>query len=144
MLPLLNCSSVFHKMLQVASLYLHLIDPLRGISMSQVWLSNTRGGSRIFLGGGALVSCSTSIPINHIVFFFLQNTSCSGGEVRTPCTLPLDAPLSTVVLHFEIRPCPSWNLTNLSAICYISSSLMSQFQGGTMSLVVILILRGLT
>ena len=29
----------------------------------------------IFLGGGALVSCSTSTPINHIVFF-LQNTSC--------------------------------------------------------------------
>ena len=27
------------------------------------------GGSRIFLGGGALVSCSTSTPINHIVFF---------------------------------------------------------------------------
>ena len=58
-----------------------------------------RGGSRIFLGGDALVSCSTSTPINHIVFFFLQNTSCirkpqviSGG-VRTPCTLPLDPPL---------------------------------------------------
>ena len=34
-----------------------------------------RGGSRIFLGGGALVSCSTSTPINHIVFFW-QNTSC--------------------------------------------------------------------
>ena len=30
---------------------------------------------RFFLGGGALVSCSTSTPINHIVFFFLQNTS---------------------------------------------------------------------
>ena len=52
-----------------------------------------------FLGGGAPVSCSTSTPINHIVFFFLQNTSCirepqviSGG-VRTPCTLPLDPPL---------------------------------------------------
>ena len=29
-----------------------------------------------FLGGGALVSCSTSTPINHIVFFFLQNSSC--------------------------------------------------------------------
>ena len=29
-----------------------------------------------FWGGGALVSCSTSAPINHIVFFFLQNTSC--------------------------------------------------------------------
>ena len=28
-----------------------------------------------FLGGGALVSCSTSTPINHIVFF-LQNASC--------------------------------------------------------------------
>ena len=28
-----------------------------------------------FLGGGALVSCSTSTSINHIVFF-LQNTSC--------------------------------------------------------------------
>ena len=28
-----------------------------------------------FLGGGALVSCSASTPIIHIVFF-LQNTSC--------------------------------------------------------------------
>ena len=28
-----------------------------------------------FLGGGAPISCSTSTPINHIVFF-LQNTSC--------------------------------------------------------------------
>ena len=28
-----------------------------------------------FLGGGALVSCSSSTPINHVVFF-LQNTSC--------------------------------------------------------------------
>ena len=60
---------------------------------------HSRGGSRIFLGGGGLVSCSTSRPINHIVCFFLQNTSCirkpqviSGG-VRTPCTLPLDPPL---------------------------------------------------
>ena len=51
----------------------------------------------IFLGGGALFSCSTSTPINHIVW---QNTSCirkpqviSGGAVRTPCTLPLDPPL---------------------------------------------------
>ena len=54
-----------------------------------------------FLGADALVSCSTSTPINHIVFF-LQNTSCIrkpqvisgvGGGVRTPCTLPLDPPL---------------------------------------------------
>ena len=28
-----------------------------------------RDGSRIFLGGGALVSCSTSTPISHIFFF---------------------------------------------------------------------------
>ena len=52
-----------------------------------------------FLGGGALGSCSTSTPVNHLIFF-LQNTSCirkpqviSGGGGRTPCTLPLDPPL---------------------------------------------------
>ena len=54
-----------------------------------------------FSGGGALVSCSTSTAINHIVIiiFFLQNTSCirkpqviSGG-MRTTGTLPLDPPL---------------------------------------------------
>ena len=57
-------------------------------------------GRREKAGGGALVSCSTSSPINHIVFF-LQNTSCirkpqvisGGGGVCTPCTLPLDPPL---------------------------------------------------
>ena len=56
-----------------------------------------------FLGGGALVSCCTSTPINHIVFFFLQNTSCirkpqviQGGGMRTPCTLPLDPPLCRI------------------------------------------------
>ena len=31
-----------------------------------------------FLGGGALVPCCTSIPINHI-FFFVQNTRGGGG-----------------------------------------------------------------
>ena len=29
-----------------------------------------------YLGGGALVSCCTSTPINRIVFFFLQSTGC--------------------------------------------------------------------
>ena len=39
-----------------------------------------------FLGGGALVSCSTSTPINHIVFFFcripvvLENRRSSWGR----------------------------------------------------------------
>ena len=53
-----------------------------------------------FLGGGALVSCSTSTQINHIVFFFcripvvLEDRRSSPGGVRTPCTLPLDPPLS--------------------------------------------------
>ena len=52
-----------------------------------------------FLGGGALVSCSTSTSINHIVFFgripvVLENRRSSrggrgGGAVRNPCTLPL-------------------------------------------------------
>ena len=57
-----------------------------------------------FLGGGALVSCSTSTPINHIVFFcripvVLENRRSSqkgGGGVRTTCTLPLDPPLGFV------------------------------------------------
>ena len=64
-----------------------------------VWGSEAGADPGFFLGGGALVSCSTSTPINHIVVFFSQNTSCirklqvvSGG-VRTPYTLPLDPPL---------------------------------------------------
>ena len=53
-----------------------------------------------FLGGSALVSCSTSTPINHIVFFgripvvLVKPRVISGGGGRTPCTLPLDPPLS--------------------------------------------------
>ena len=53
-----------------------------------------------FLGGGALVSCSTSTPINHIFFgripVVLENRRSSQrgrGGLRTPCTLPLDPPL---------------------------------------------------
>ena len=69
-----------------------------------VMLYNMQGRIQNFLlGGGALVSCSTSTPIIHIVFFW-QNTSCIrtpqvilGGGVRTPCTLPLD-PLLTCVM----------------------------------------------
>ena len=47
-----------------------------------------------FLGGGALVSCSTSTPINRIGFFW-QNTSCirkpqviSGGGGAHPLHPP--------------------------------------------------------
>ena len=59
-----------------------------------------QGRIQDFFRRDALVSCSTSTPINHIVFVFLQNTSCirkpqviSGEGGRTPCTLPLDPPL---------------------------------------------------
>ena len=54
-------------------------------------------------GGGALVYRSTSTPINHVFFFFWQNTSCSrktaghisggeGGGVRPPGTHPQEPP----------------------------------------------------
>ena len=58
-----------------------------------------------FQGRGALVSCSTSTPINHIVFFFrripvvLENRRSSRGGVRTPCTLPLDPSLRHRFCH---------------------------------------------
>ena len=64
----------------------------------------------IFLRGGALVSCSTSTPINHLVFFLfgripvvLENrrSSQEGGGVRTPCTLPLDPPLDLCSIRNE-------------------------------------------
>ena len=74
--------------------------PAESMWAMETWCKG-RGGSRIFfLGGGALVSCSTSTPISHIVFFFgtipvlFENRrSSQGGGVRTPCTLPLDPPL---------------------------------------------------
>ena len=55
-----------------------------------------RGGSRIFSGGGAFVSCSTSTPINHRIPVVLENRRSPQGGVRTPCTLPLDPPLEQI------------------------------------------------
>ena len=60
-----------------------------------------------FLGGGALVSCSTSTPVNHIVFFAeYQLYQSGGGGARTPCTLPLDPPLwpSHFLEWINLRP----------------------------------------
>ena len=65
------------------------------------WGEQDRGGSRIFLRRGCtrlLLYFNTNKPHG---FLFLQNTSCirkpqvisGGGEVRTPCTLPLDPAL---------------------------------------------------
>ena len=62
--------------------------------------SHHRGGSRIFLGGGApLRNCVTNT--NKPIFFFripvvLESRRSSQGGVRTPCTLPLDPPLHHV------------------------------------------------
>ena len=47
-----------------------------------------------FLGGGALVSCSTSTPIKHIVFF-LHNTNCikkTAGDLGGGCAPPAPSP----------------------------------------------------
>ena len=62
-----------------------------------------------FLGGGALVPCSTSTPINRIFFFFgripvvLENcrSSQGGRGVRTPCTLSLDPSLPGLAAYFD-------------------------------------------
>ena len=62
------------------------------------FITGYRGGRAdpgFFLGGGVLVSCSTSTPINHMVFF-LQNTSCirkpqvisGGGGCAPPAPSP--------------------------------------------------------
>ena len=58
----------------------------------------------VFLGGGVLVSCSTSTPIKHIGFFW-RNTSCirkpeviSGGGVGLRCAPPALSPLCPLLL----------------------------------------------
>ena len=62
-----------------------------------------------FLGGGALVPCSTSTPINHSFFcripVVLENRRSSQGVGggHTPCTLPLDPPLQTERLRLQKR-----------------------------------------
>ena len=60
-----------------------------------------RGGSTIFLGGDALVSCSTSTPINHIIFFcripvVLENRRSSQGGGRAH---PLHPPPTSAAAH---------------------------------------------
>ena len=83
------------------------------VNCSVVSSTSTGADPRFILGGVALVSCSTSTPISHIVFFFcripvvLENLRSSRGggggggwgprppppPRRVPCTLPLDPPL---------------------------------------------------
>ena len=61
------------------------------MSFIDLYLVFPRADPGFFLGGGALVSCSTSTPIKFCFFFFLQNTGCirklqviSGGEGAYP------------------------------------------------------------
>ena len=69
------------------------------VFFKRVQLLNCTGADPgFFLGGIALVSCSTSTPINHIVFFFeeYQLYSKTAGHVRGgghPLHPPLDPPL---------------------------------------------------
>ena len=77
------------------------MNSLKRVRAFQIELAfeSARADPGIFLGGGALVSCSTSTPINHIVFF-LQNTSCirnpqvisGGGEGGCAPPAPRSAP----------------------------------------------------
>ena len=75
-----------------------------------------------FVGGGALVSCPTSAPINQFFFFaeyqlsvVLENRRSSQGEggLRTPCTLPLDPPL--------LYPCTEYS------ICRVMRKISNKF-----------------
>ena len=71
-----------------------------------------------FLGRGALVSCSTSTPINHIVFF-LQNTSCirkpqviseGEGSVHPLHPPPRSAPALATPFHLDLISSHIWKI----------------------------------
>ena len=47
-----------------------LTVPSKRLELRLYHFDSTGADPEFFLGGGALVSCSTSTPINHIVFFF--------------------------------------------------------------------------
>ena len=96
----------FHCLLKrIRQQHLTLSSTLHKFSSisKRLCITTTGADPGFFLGGGALVYCSTSTPINDIVFFW-QNTSCirkpqvisGGGGGRTPCTLPLAPPLNYV------------------------------------------------
>ena len=91
-----------HHITTTATKIIITISPPSSPSSSLTIIDHHAGADQgFFLEWGAVVSCSTSTTINHIVFF-LHNTSCirkpqvisgRGGGGRTHCTLP------------KIRPC---------------------------------------
>ena len=72
---------------------------------------NTGADPGFFLGGGALVSCSTSTPINHIVFFYripvvLENRRSSqggGGDALPLHPSPRSAPVTPSLSVRQVR-----------------------------------------
>ena len=86
--------------------------PAESMWAMEMWCKG-RGGSRIFfLGGGALVSCSTSTPISHIVFFFFcripvvfENRRSSqqrgGGDAHPMPPPPRSAPEGPFIYHLK-------------------------------------------
>ena len=91
-------------------------------------LQRTGADPGFFLGGGALVSCSTSTPINHIAFCFcripvvLENRRSSGGGAHPLHPPPRSAPegdkrnhcqLSRIVRVLHSSPCPPYRSPNL-------------------------------
>ena len=110
------------------------LNPHEAQLLNQFEKANSEADPGFFLGGGTLVSCSTSTPINHIVFF-LQNTSCirkpqviSGGGGAHPLRPP---PRFTPVIKFEsaqpfLLPGSAGNnspiyliFTTVSALCVV-------------------------
>ena len=96
-------SSTRHHSNRIIALRVQYYFPLNGSLYVHglAWLTGADPG--FFLGGGApLRNGVTDWLSDETTFFFLQNTSCirkpqvisgGGGEVSTPCTLPLDPPL---------------------------------------------------
>ena len=83
--------------------------PAESMWAMETWCKG-RGGSRIFfLGGGALVSCSTSTPISHIVFFFgtipvlfeNRRSSQGGGSAHPMHPPPRSAPEGPFIYHLK-------------------------------------------
>ena len=77
-------------------------------------LSSAGADPGFFLGGGALVSCSTSTPVNHV--FFLQNTSC----IRKPQVISEGR--GAHPLHPPPRSAPAADKYQGKQLCYLLDS----------------------
>ena len=101
---LLKCFTHLCRALYVdAILVYHLSVPIWPPKINKnIWSS--RGGSRIFFRRGCthlLLYFNTNKPNSFFgrIPVVLENRRSSQGGVRTPCTLPLDLPLSSLFLR---------------------------------------------